>query len=142
MTYQISGETSLSKLLSSLTLHLAPETYVFVTLDSTTPLPPTLAPRMVFRESEGTTLIVERDEASEHGWKGVYACRMITCTVHSSLEAVGFMATMTARLAARGISVNAVSGYYHDHLFVTEGRADEAVQMLDELAAESRRFGA
>jgi hypothetical protein len=35
---------------------------------------------------------------------------MITLTVHSSLNAVGFLAAVTARLAAAGIPVNAVFG--------------------------------
>ena len=58
---------------------------------------------------------------------------MITLTVHSSLEAVGFLAAITARLAAAGISVNAVSGFYHDHLFVPEHKADEALHHLQNM---------
>ncbi|MEM1020616.1 MAG: ACT domain-containing protein, partial [Pseudomonadota bacterium] len=37
-------------------------------------------------------------------------------------------------LAANGISTNAVSAFYHDHLFVPESRADEAVALLEALA--------
>jgi hypothetical protein len=36
--------------------------------------------------------------------------------VHSSLDAVGFMAAVTTRLAKINIGVNPVSGFYHDHL--------------------------
>jgi uncharacterized protein len=54
-------------------------------------------------------------------------------TVHSSLEAVGFLAAITARLAETGISVNAVSAFYHDHLFVPHDRADEALARLQEM---------
>jgi hypothetical protein len=51
-------------------------------------------------------------------------------TVHSSLEAVGFLAAITARLAETGISVNVVSAFYHDHLFVPHDRADEALARI------------
>jgi hypothetical protein len=61
---------------------------------------------------------------------------MITLQIHSSLEAVGFLAEITPPLAAAGMGVNPVSGYFHDHLFVPEGRAEEAVRILKELAAE------
>jgi hypothetical protein len=56
---------------------------------------------------------------------------MMTLTVHSSLEAVGFLAAITARLAEAGISVNAISAFCHDHLFVPEDRADEALARLE-----------
>ncbi len=60
-------------------------------------------------------------------------------TVHSSLEAVGFLAALTTRLAAAGISVNPVSAFYHDHLFVPENRAEEAVRLLVNMAQEAKK---
>jgi len=54
--------------------------------------------------------------------------------VHSALDAVGFLAAVTTRLAEAGISVNAVSAFHHDHLFVPEHRADEALQLLLEMS--------
>ena len=63
---------------------------------------------------------------------------MITLNVHSSLEAVGFLAAITARLAAAGMGVNPVSAYFHDHLFVPADRVDEAMAILEGLAAENR----
>jgi hypothetical protein len=50
--------------------------------------------------------------------------------VHSALTAVGFLAAITTRLAEAGISVNAVSAYYHDHLFVPWERREEAMEVL------------
>ena len=61
---------------------------------------------------------------------------MITLNIHSSLEAVGFLAAVLPRLATAGISVNAVSAFYHDHLFVPIDRAQEALEILEAMALE------
>jgi uncharacterized protein len=63
-----------------------------------------------------------------------FASRLITLTVHSSLDAVGFLAAITVRLAEAGISVNAVSAFYHDHLFVPDHRADQALSILRDMS--------
>ena len=57
-------------------------------------------------------------ESLNSGLGGVFPCRLITLEVHSALDAVGFLAAVTARLAAEGIGVNPVAGFHHDHLFV------------------------
>ncbi|KAI5460209.1 integron gene cassette protein [Mariannaea sp. PMI_226] len=130
------GESSLSNLLSTLTTILHPSTFVFVTLASSTALPPLSQSQMVFRESEGFTVIVTRDYALRHGLEYSFPSKMITLNVHSSLEAVGFMAVIATRLATLKMGVNPVSGFYHDHLFVPEGREEEAIALLQELARE------
>jgi len=61
---------------------------------------------------------------------------MITCEVHSSLEAVGFMAILTGRLAEKGMGCNPVSGFFYDHFFVPVQKGEEAVGLLRELAKE------
>lgn len=73
-----------------------------------------------------------------HGLEYVFECRMITLNVHSSLEAVGFMAVVATRLAEKGMGVNPVSGWWHDHLFVPVGREVEAIEVLRSLALEKR----
>jgi hypothetical protein len=45
---------------------------------------------------------------------------------------------ITTRLAAAGMGVNPVSAYFHDHLFVPAGRAEEAMAVLHALALENR----
>ena len=42
----------------------------------------------------------------------------------SDLEALGFLARVVTELAARKISVNAVSAYHHDYLFIPTRHAD------------------
>lgn len=134
----MAGETDLKKLLASMTPKLLPGVHVFVTLAPGTSAPETLEPVMVFREREGTTLIVLEDEAKAAGLEGVFRSRMITLNIHSSLEAVGFLAAITTRLATADMGVNPVSAFYHDHLFVPAGRAEEAIVILESLAEESR----
>ena len=131
----MSGETNLQELLGSMRPSLVPGMFVFAT--TTNGVPFGIDPQMVFRESEGLTLIVSEQEATRAGLTAAFRCRMITLDIHSSLDAVGFMAAITARLAASGMGVNPVSGYFHDHLFVPADRADEALALLEQLAAEA-----
>ncbi|TPN90484.1 ACT domain-containing protein [Mesorhizobium sp. B1-1-5] len=133
----MSGETDLQKLLASMTPQLYPEVYVFATLPPDAALPEGPEPVMRFIEREGTTLILAESKAKAAGLAGTFRSRMITLDIHSSLEAVGFLAAITTRLAAGGMGVNPVSAFYHDHLFVPAERAEEALAILLELAVES-----
>ena len=91
---------------------------------------------MTFRELEGTTLIVIEDETRALSLSSTFRCRMITLDIHSSLEAVGFIAAIASRLAAEGMGTNPVSAYFHDHLFVPAARADEALKILQRMVSE------
>ena len=133
----MAGETDLKKLLAMMTPELLPGVHVFATLPPDAPVPDSLEPVMLFREREGTTLIVLEEEAKAAGLDAVFPCRMVTLNVHSSLEAVGFLAAITTRLAAASMGVNPVSGFYHDHLLVPADRAEEVMDMLRKLAADN-----
>jgi len=61
---------------------------------------------------------------------------MITLDVHSALEAVGFIAVIATELAKAGMGVNPVAGFYHDHIFVPEGREGDALRILARIAAD------
>ncbi len=135
----MNGETNLTALLASMTPCLLPGVFVFSTMPARTALPERLQPVMIFREAEGATLILERSVAIAANLSHVFPSRMITLQIHSSLEAVGFLAVITPRLAAAGIWINPVSAYFHDHLFVLENRADDAINIMQEIAAEARR---
>lgn len=93
---------------------------------------------MIFREAEGLTLILTFTEAASNSLEFVFPCRMITLNVHSSLEAVGLIAFIAARLTEKGISVNPVSGFFHDHLFVPNGREDETLKILQDISIEAQ----
>ncbi len=118
---------------------LAPDTYVFATVPK---VPSRLKPLMTFREGERITLILTLAEAEAANLPYSYVSRMITLNIHSALEAVGFLAAITTRLAAANISVNPVSAFYHDHLFVAAGRAVEAMKILDVLSREHQQASA
>lgn len=129
------GEANLDVLLSSMTAKLVDGLYVFVTLKDRA-VAAALEPRMMFMEAEGTTLILTKEEAEDAALDYEFPCRMITLQIHSSLEAVGFLARITAELAKANMGVNPVSGFYHDHLFVPDGRQGDALRILQRLADE------
>lgn len=131
----MSGELSLDALMRTLQGTLIDGVFVFVTTDS---VPPGLKPRMVFEEAEGTTIICLRDEAVAFGLEYEFESRMITLDVHSSLEAVGFMAVIATELAKEGMGVNPVAGFYHDHIFVPDGREGDAMVILARMAEQAR----
>jgi hypothetical protein len=130
----VPGENNLTKLLQNMKPEMHDGVFVFCSIPTAAEIPAALRPVHIFREREGTTLVVRREEAESAGLSYQFASRLITLTVHSSLEAVGFLAEITGRLAEAGISVNAVSAYYHDHLFLPDHRADEALQHLQNMS--------
>ncbi len=125
------GETNLDRLLAAMSAELVEGVFVFVTVDA---VPEGLTPRMVFQEAEGTTLILQKTQAEQAGLPYEFPSRMITLNIHSSLDAVGFMARIATALAAEGMGVNPVAGFYHDHLFVPEDRASDAMAALRALS--------
>lgn len=130
----MSGEMDLNALIATMNPALSPETFVFTTTSA--PTPEALeAAVMTFREDEGLTLILPRGAAEAAGLSHAFPCRMITLKVHSALEAVGFIAAVAARLAQIGMGANAVAAYHHDHIFVPEDRAEEALAALRALAS-------
>src|SRR5882672_7199928 len=128
------GERNLKTLLQNMTPELHEGVFVFCSMSEDREIPATLKPLHIFREREGTAFVIRREEAEAAGLPYQFASRLITLTVHSSLEAVGFLAAITGRLAEASISVNAVSAFYHDYLFVPEHRAEEALRLLQEMS--------
>jgi hypothetical protein len=127
------GGTSLKHLLGSMEPILQPGNFVFATVSpSDTTFPNRLLQahpfEMLFRESEGWTLIAEQATADALGLESIFPCRKVTLGVHSSLDAVGFLAAIITRLAESGLGINPVSGFYHDHLYVSFGEHRVAVK--------------
>lgn len=130
----MNGETNLNILLQSINPKLDEEEYVFcsVSLEEIAALK--ITPICQFREVEGITLIITKKQAEEANLE--YSCvfKMIALLVHSSLEAVGFLAAITTKLAEEHISVNAVSAYYHDYLFIPKDKAEQAMHILTSIS--------
>lgn len=129
----MTGETDLETLIRSMQPRLDDAEFVFCTMAADASVPALVAPLMTFMEEEGLTLIAERGAADGAGLAWTFPCRRIVLNVHSSLDAVGFLAAITTRLAAAGIGVNPVSAYHHDHLFVPADRAEAALAILHKM---------
>lgn len=130
----MSGERDLHKLQRHLAPTLHPQTFVYCSFPDFR-LPPGLEPICTFRETEGLTAIVEQAAADRIAVPHVFRARLITLTVHSSLDAIGLLASVATSLACAGIPCNAVAAYHHDHLFVPNELADQALSVLHGIAS-------
>ena len=131
----MAGEEDLGKLLAAMEPVLKDGEFVFATIAGAT-LPDGIHPMGMFREDEGLTVILSAAEAMRAGMTASRPMRLITLTVHSSLDAVGLTAAFTAELARHGVSANVVAGYYHDHIFVGAADAERAMAALQELSRQ------
>jgi uncharacterized protein len=131
---KMEGIRNLGRLLKEMKPELVNREYVFCTLPEDRFSRLEVAPLLTYREKEGVTLILEREiaDANSLAYSGVWA--LITLTVNSDLLAVGFLARIANKLAEAGISINVVSAYYHDHLFVPVNLAEKAMGILRELS--------
>jgi len=131
------GETDPNTLLARMQPELKEYPYVICTLSQELYAALPFDPLLKFHEREGLTVILSQAQAESHGlpFEGMWA--WIELRVHSSLSAVGFIAAISGRLAQHGISLNLVSAYYHDHLFVPWDSRWRAMELLEELSASN-----
>ena len=130
------GESDLVILCATLSPVMADPVYVYCSFPDFV-LPVGLPTICTMREREGLTAIVEREDAERLHLPYTFDARLITLSVHSSLDAVGLMAVVSRKLADAGISCNVVAGYYHDHVLVPVERGGDAMAALLEIAASS-----
>jgi hypothetical protein len=130
------SERNLLKLCASLNPVMAQPVYVYCSFIDFS-LPAGLTAFCTVREGEGLTAVVKRSDAEQLGLSYTFEARLITLSVHSSLEAVGLIAVISRTLAQAGISCNAIAGYYHDHVLIPVGRAEEAMTLLKKIATGS-----
>lgn len=130
----MNGIRDLKTLLQTMKPELQQGEWLFCTLAQEQLNTLALKPLLTFQEKEGTTVIVTEQEASKHAlpFQGIWA--LITLTVHSDLYAIGFLEAILQKLAAAGISVNVVSAFYHDHLFVPWEKREEAMKVLEKIS--------
>lgn len=121
-------------MLATLMVARRPGRFTVITLDSRSTAP-TLGDgiEMVLFEDEGTTVVVTVERAEAEGWPVDYVASWLTLAVHSSLEAVGLTAAISAVLAKEQISCNVLAGYHHDHILVPADRTSDALACLQAL---------
>ena len=129
----MSGIKDLTELVRNMTPILNEGEFVFTQLDNLS-----LVDRKItvfeFKESEGTTIVIERSKADELGLNYEYIASWITLKVNSSLEAVGLTSVFSTELSKNDISCNVVAGYSHDHIFVSKSTAQKAIKVLQKLS--------
>ena len=130
------GEKNLTKLIKYMRPVLDKREFVFSTVSFSERKKLNVNPICEFQEKEGLTLILEKREAEGNKLKYSFDSKMINLSIHSDLNAVGLLAAITNKLAENNISVNVVSAFYHDHLFVSFDKADEAIRLLEVTARE------
>jgi hypothetical protein len=130
-------EKNLQQLLKTMQPSLLAGTWAFVTVPNGRAMPAGLSPLMTYREPEGLTLLLDEADTARSGLPHAFFCRGISLNVHSSLYAVGFLAAVSERLARAAMSINIVSAFHRDYIFVPASRAEEAVEVLRALAAEA-----
>jgi uncharacterized protein len=123
------GETDLGMMLATLSVERRPGVFTYVAIERPTTDLTDVAHAIVV-EGTQTTLVLPVESALRADLPFDVELAWLTLSVHSSLEAVGLTAAVSARLAALGIACNVIAGYRHDHLLVPVGRADEAIDAL------------
>lgn len=129
----MAGEKQLSQLLKGMRPFLNPGQFIFCSVENPTDVQLKKALGL-FKEAEGTTLILEKQIADQMGISYDFVSAWITLSIHSALDAVGLTAAFAAALTQADISCNVVAGYYHDHIFVAEQDAQKAIEVLEALA--------
>lgn len=105
--------------------------YVFCTTDDIDMSEPLLHRSLaVFREDEGTTLLLATEDAARHGFDLSMPMARIVLEVFSSLDGVGLTAGVATALADAGIPCNMIAAYHHDNVFVPEPMAQRAMDVL------------
>lgn len=125
--------TDLNSLIAQMEPHLNHSEYVFCCISTDQRKELTVKPVLEFVEAEGIAIVITKEEAQTCSLTGSFPSKMITLKVYSSLNAVGFLAAITTQLAACGISVQPVSAFHHDYLFVPADRALDALAALQQL---------
>jgi hypothetical protein len=131
--FGMTGESNLKVLLREMKPQVVPGEFVFCAIDSRDLQSLGNTPLLTYRESEGITVVIPKEVAVQHSLSFENTWGLLTLSVHSDLEAVGLLATVTNALADSEISVNVVSAYFHDHLFVPYSKVHDALQILEEI---------
>ncbi|WP_125722606.1 ACT domain-containing protein [Flavobacterium ustbae] len=125
----MSGEKDLGIILKNLNPILNEGRYVYCSLNNIDNIPFSKI-LFLFKENEGITVILKKEDADQLNLDYSYVAAWITFKIHSSLEAVGMTAAFSKILGEANISCNVVAAYYHDHVFIDEKDAECAMKTL------------
>ena len=139
-----------AELLRSARVEVAPETYVLVGMrhaDWARLLEnPELSPRAesnfyLLRDPFEVTLLVEESDwrAMRHAARDARVeagFRLVTLDVELGWDVVGFLAHVSAILAAASVPVGALSAFSRDHLLIKQDELGKALRVLGEHVAE------
>ena len=116
--------SDLTELLASLEVSLLDGVWAYETIALSIDRNPEAI--MTFKEREGLTQIcpAKSDTLENNRW------HWIEVSVHSDLNAVGFLARLADALAKAGVPCNAIAGYHHDHIFVPVDKTEAALTAL------------
>jgi hypothetical protein len=129
MTHHLAREQQ--AMLAGMTPTLKAGTYHFCTTDDATVLASLLSRSLaVFREDEGTALVLAEGDAQGHGFDLSMPMSRIVLEVFSALDGVGLTAAVATALADAGIPCNMIAAYHHDNVFVPAAMAQRAVEIL------------
>ncbi len=133
----MAGETNLGRILAGMGVGRRDGVYVYATVAPGEPLPD-IPIAAVVSETEGTTIVLDRDVAVAAGIAWEFEAAWLSITVHTSLEAVGVTASVATALAMKGIPCNVLAGFHHDHLLVPIDRVDDAIAAVDLVRQQAR----
>jgi uncharacterized protein len=140
----------IAELLSRTRVEVAAETYFLISLshDDWARLlkNPELSPRgdapyMVLRDHHEVTLLIDEADwrklrPAATGARVEGGFRLVTLDIELEWNVVGYLAHVTAILAAAGISVGAVSAFSRDHLLIKQDDLGKALNALGSHVAE------
>ena len=127
----MTGLLILEEILESLEPIVLPDEYVYCTVPNDRLIDWLKAnPLALIHEAEGVTLILTAQSAKALSLQHIGLYRCISLTVHSSLEAVGLTAAVSAALAKHQIPANMLAGYFHDHILVPAETVNSALEII------------
>lgn len=144
------AEKTVSHLLRETRIEVVPSTFVLVglshqnwtrLLENPELSPAAESPFLIFRDGREVTLLLEeadwqrirhivRDAKMELGF------RLLTLDIELPWTVIGYLARVTAILAAAGIPVGALSSFSRDHLLIKQDDLGRALRVLSEHVKE------
>lgn len=139
----MSDKTSLQEVLQTLDPVLSPKSYVYVGIADQSLLKVFgYDPFAFYRDAEGITLILRKEDADNNLLKydGVF-CK-ISFNVEFSSECAGLTAILSSALAKAGIGIKPIHTAFKGHVLVKQEDAHTALEILTALQAKIQGLSA